>query len=134
MLNTMSSMFLTLVLLLSACAAEHIHSHKGHQCMHDSVVEGARAHWKKHGLDDRFSFSAASLNPHGASQSVSRRLQSFSNIRILIKTDLLVDGAYVCLEMPTCCFTAGFAQLPLLPLRLPLQGFAICVRRWRDVC
>jgi hypothetical protein len=126
----MYSMRFLCVLFLSACAAaEHIHAHQGHQCMHDAVVEGARAHWKKHNIPDRFTLSASELNAHSSvSQASSRRLQSYSNIRILIKTDLLVDGKYVALRLPVVRCVGGLA-LPLVAHR-----FATTCRDLPYVC
>jgi hypothetical protein len=72
------------------------HGGPGHSCMHDTIVEGARQSWRTAGEPDRFVIQEHDLTQPGSHNSqTSRSLLSYSNIRIKIMTDLLVDGAYV---------------------------------------
>lgn len=79
------------LLLALAAVAVHADSHAGHNCIHDSVVQGAQGHWRRAGQPDRF--IPHHPNPVDGVAAPARRLQSYSNIRIAIMTDKLQDGA-----------------------------------------
>ena len=96
-----AAMRVVAVALLLLSGAVFVHGHEGHQCIHDAMVHTARSHWKSKGVQDPFELRADVLTPH--SQELlhgSRRLQSYSGIRIQIMLDKLADGAYVIVAPP----------------------------------
>jgi hypothetical protein len=93
------------------------HGGPGHSCMHDTIVEGARQSWRTAGEPDRFVIQEHDLTQPGSHNSqTSRSLLSYSNIRIKIMTDLLVDGAYV--SPRSLAVSRKFCWFPLVAVEL----------------
>jgi hypothetical protein len=120
--------FVALVFVLVAGAAAHSpgkHS-AGHHCIHDTIKDRARKHWDDAGVPNRFVLHEEDLTfPGSHTTMAARSLQSYSNIRITIKTDLLADGAYV--------MQHGYTNI-LAPLRCRISRLCGCLCVFSGTC
>jgi hypothetical protein len=89
-------LFVAVVCVVAAAVCAHASGKHGagHHCIHDSIKDRARKHWEAAGVPDQFLLREQDLSVPGShTVMTARSLQSYSNIRITIKTDLLADGA-----------------------------------------